>query len=155
MLDVKYLRENLEAVEERLRTRGGAVSLAGFKECDNQRRELLQEGEKLKALRNSVSEEISRIKDKSLAQDRIVEMREVSRQIKVIDEKLREVEEVLQGCLLTIPNLPHQTTPVGNSEADNVEIRKWGKIPQFEFSPKPHWEIGEALESWTSNVALV
>jgi seryl-tRNA synthetase len=146
MLDAKYLRENLDAVEERLRTRGEAVSLAGFKECDNQRRELLQEGEKLKALRNSVSDEISRIRDKSLAQDRIVEMREVSRKIKVIDEKLREVEEVLQSCLLTIPNIPHLTTPVGNSEADNVKIRKWGKIPQFAFSPKPHWEIGESLD---------
>jgi seryl-tRNA synthetase len=146
MLDAKYLRENLETVEERLRTRGGAVSLAGFRECDNHRRELLQEGEKLKALRNSVSDEISRIGDKSLAQDRIVEMREVSRKIKVIDEKLREVEETLQGCLLTIPNIPHLTTPVGNSEADNIEIRKWGEIPQFSFNPKPHWEIGESLD---------
>ncbi len=146
MLDAKYLRENLQTVEERLRTRGEGVSLAGFKECDSQRRELLQEGEKLKALRNSVSDEISRIADKSLAQDRIVEMREVSRKIKVIDERLREIEETLQGYLLTIPNVPHPTTPVGNSEADNVEIRKWGEIPQFPFSPRPHWEIGESLD---------
>jgi seryl-tRNA synthetase len=146
MLDGKFLRENLVAVEERLGTRGGTVSLDGFKKFDSQRRELLQEGEKLKALRNSVSDEISRIGDKSLAQDRILEMREVSRKIKTIDEKLREVEEFLKDCLLTIPNLPHLSTPIGNSEADNVEIRKWGEIPQFTFTPKPHWEIGESLE---------
>ncbi len=146
MLDVKYIRENLEAVEERLRTRGEAVNLSSFRAYDRQRRELLQEAEKLKALRNSVSEEISRIKDKSQAQDRISEMREVSQKIKVMDEKLREVEEALQGCLLNIPNIPHQTTPVGTSEADNVEIRKWGETPRFPFAPRPHWEIGETLD---------
>ncbi len=146
MLDAKYIRENLEEVEASLRTRGESVDLAGFREYDSRRRELLQEGEKLKALRNTVSEEISRIKDKSQAQDRIVEMREVSQKVKNIDDKLREVEETLQGCLLTIPNIPHRTTPVGKSESDNVEIRKWGEIPRFTFVPKPHWEIGEALD---------
>lgn len=146
MLDVKYIRENIEEVEARLRTRGESVDLAGFREYDRRRRELLQEGEKLKALRNTVSEEISRIKDKSQAQDRILEMREVSQKIKNIDEKLREVDESLQDCLLTIPNIPHRTTPVGKSESDNVEIRKWGEIHRFPFVPKPHWEIGEALD---------
>jgi seryl-tRNA synthetase len=146
MLDVKYIRENVEVAEEKLRTRGEAVNLSSFREYDGRRRELLQEGEKLKALRNTVSEEISRIKDKGQAQDRIKEMREVSQNIKAIDEKLREVEEALQTCLLNIPNIPHDTTPVGTSEADNVEIRKWGEIPCFNFSPKPHWEIGEDLE---------
>lgn len=146
MLDVKYLRENLESVEARLTSRGGSVSLAGFRSCDTRRRELLQECEGLKALRNTVSEEISRIKDKSQAQDRIAEMRDVSQKIKVLDEELRTIDEELQGILLTTPNIPHASTPVGASEADNVEVRRWGSIPEFSFAPKPHWEIGEALD---------
>ena len=146
MLDARYIRENLEMVEARLKTRGSGVDLAGFRQLDENRRELLQQTETLKALRNKVSDEISRIKDKSQAQDRIVEMREVSQKVKNIDDKLREVEETLQGCLLTIPNIPHRTTPVGKSESDNVEIRKWGEIPRFGFDPKPHWEIGESLD---------
>src|SRR6266496_4278575 len=146
MLDVKYIRDNLEQVEAQLKKRGESVNLGSFREYDGRRRELLQEGEALKALRNKVSEEISRIKDKSQAQERITEMREVSRKIKNIDDILREIEEGLQSYLLTIPNIPHQTTPVGVSEADNVEIRKWGEIPVYSFSPKPHWEIGESLD---------
>jgi seryl-tRNA synthetase len=146
MLDVKYIRENLEQVETQLQKRGPNVNLGSFREYDGRRRELLQEGEALKALRNKVSEEISRIKDKSLAQEPIEEMREVSRKIKIIDDTLRETEESLQSYMLTIPNVPHQTTPVGVSEADNVELRKWGKIPAFSFEPRPHWEIGESLD---------
>jgi seryl-tRNA synthetase len=146
MLDAKYIRENIEEVEAQLKKRGEAVNLGRFREHDEHRRALLQEGETLKALRNKVSEEISRIKDKSQAQERITEMREVSRKIKTIDEKLREVEDELQACLLTIPNVPHPTTPVGASEADNIEIKKWGEIPCYTFSPKPHWEIGESLD---------
>ena len=146
MLDVKYIRDNLEQVEAQLKKRGESVNLGSFREYDGRRRELLQEGEALKALRNKVSEEISRIKDKSQAQERIAEMREVSRKIKDIDDNLREIEEGLQSYMLTLPNIPHLTTPVGVSEADNVEIRKWGEIPAYSFSPKPHWEIGESLD---------
>ena len=146
MLDAKYIRENLETVEDRLKTRGEAVDLSGFRLCDTRRRELLLESETLKALRNKVSDEISRIKDKNQAQERIMEMRDVSQRIKVLDEDLKGIEEELQGYLLTIPNTPHATTPVGASEADNVEVRKWGEIPEFSFTPKPHWEIGESLD---------
>jgi seryl-tRNA synthetase len=146
MLEAKYIRENLEEVEARLRTRGESVDLSFFRQCDTRRRELLQESETMKALRNKVSDEISRIKDKSQAQDRIAEMREVSGKIKVLDEELKQVEEELQGYLLTTPNIPNATTPVGRSEADNVEIRKWGVIPEFTFEPKPHWEIAEQLD---------
>ena len=145
MLDVKYLRENLETAEARLKTRGAAVDLSGFRALDEKRRDLLQKSEELKALRNKVSEEISRIKDKSQAQDRIAEMREVSQRIKALDEELKEVEEALEGFLLTVPNIPSADTPVGASEADNVVVRNWGEPPAFPFAPKPHWEIGEAL----------
>jgi seryl-tRNA synthetase len=99
----------------------------------------------LKALRNKVSEEISRVKDKSLAQDRIAEMREVSQRIKSLDEELKEVEEALAGFLLTVPNIPSASVPVGASEGDNVVVRKWGEPAVFPFAPKPHWEIGETL----------
>ncbi|GFE56819.1 serine--tRNA ligase [Geobacter sp. AOG1] len=145
MLDVKYIRDNLELVEARLATRGGGVSLAGFRQLDERRRELLLQSETLKALRNKVSEEISRIKDKSQAQGRIAEMREVSQQVKVLDDQLRGVEEELQQILLTVPNIPHPDVPRGASEADNVEVRKWGVPPQLTFTPKPHWELGESL----------
>jgi len=145
MLDMRYIRENLDEAERRLATRGGTAYLDGFRELDERRRTLLRDSESLKALRNSVSEEISRIKDKSQAQDKILEMREVSQRIKRMDEELKQVDEELQGFLLTVPNLPHPTTPPGRSENDNVEIRTWGTPHQFPFAAKPHWEIGEEL----------
>ena len=145
MLDPKHLRENLESVEQRLATRGGAVTLGNFRELDSRRRELLREAEALKAVRNAASEEISRIKDKSQAQPRIAEMREVSAKIKTLDEELRGVDDGLLAVLLTIPNIPHESVPVGASEGDNREVRKWGEPPCFGFTPKPHWEIGEGL----------
>ena len=145
MLDSKFLRDNLETVEARLKTRGGTVDLGGFRTLETRRRELLRQSEELKALRNRVSEEISRIRDKSQAQGRIAEMREVGVRIKALDEELKGVEEALEQFLMTVPNIPSSSVPVGASEADNVEIRKWGEIPSFSFAPKPHWEIGEAL----------
>jgi seryl-tRNA synthetase len=146
MLDIKFLRDNLETVEARLKTRGEAVDLNGFRTLDARRRELLQQSEELKALRNRVSDEISRIKDKSQAQDRIAEMREVGGRIKGLDEELKGIEETLEQFLLTVPNIPYAAVPIGASEADNVEVRKWGEIPVFSFDPKPHWEIGETLD---------
>ena len=145
MLDIKNLRENLETVEARLKTRGEAVDLNGFKTLDTKRRELLQQSEELKGLRNRTSEEISRIKDKSQAQGLITEMREVGQRIKGLDDELKGIEEALELFLLTVPNIPQASVPIGASEADNVEVRKWGEIPAFSFTPKPHWEIGESL----------
>jgi seryl-tRNA synthetase len=145
MLDARFIRENMELVESRLKTRGEGINLLRFKELDTKRRELLQESESLKALRNKVSDEISRVKDKSQVQDRIVEMREVSQRIKTLDDELRGVEEELDLFLLTIPNIPHESVPVGASESDNIEVRSWGEKPGFSFLPKPHWEVGEEL----------
>jgi len=145
MLDMKFIRENLEEAESRLRTRGGSSYLDGFRELDGRRLNLLRESETLKALRNSVSDEIARIKDKSQAQDKILEMREVSQRIKGMDEELKQVDEELSGFLLTVPNLPDPTTPPGLSEHDNVQVRTFGEPGDFSFSAKPHWEIGEEL----------
>lgn len=145
MLDIKYIRENLDEAERRLRTRGGESYLDGFRELDEKRRSLLKDGEILKALRNSVSDEIGRTRDKSQVQDKILEMREVSGKIKVLDEELGLVDEQLNSLMLTIPNLPHVTTPVGTSENDNVVVRTWGEPQELAFDAKPHWDLGEDL----------
>ena len=145
MLDSKSLRDNLETVEARLKTRGGSLDLTGFRELDSRRRELLRQSEELKALRNRVSDEISKIKDKSQAQPQIAGMREVGVRIKSLDEELKGIEEGLEQSLMTMPNIPNEAVPIGVSEADNVEVRKWGEPPAFSFPAKPHWELGESL----------
>ncbi len=145
MLDMKFIRDHLDEVEKRLATRGGELSLAGFRALDERRRSLLTESERLKALKNSASEEIAKVKDKSQVQDKIVQMKEVSQQIKVLDDELKGVEEELSCLLMVLPNLPHPSTPQGRSEADNVVVRTWGEPRTFDFEPRPHWEIGEQL----------
>ncbi len=145
MLDMKFIRDHLDEAEQRLATRGGEPCLAGFRQLDERRRSLLIESETLKAQKNSVSEEISKVKDKSRVADKIAEMKTVSARIKTLDDELKTVEDELQHLLLTIPNLPHHSTPIGRSEADNVVVRSWGEPPSFSFEPKNHWEIGEQL----------
>ena len=145
MLDIKYLRENFAVAEKALATRGGAIDLSGFTTLDQQRRELLSEGETLKAEKNKVSAMIGQTKDKSQVQGEITRMKEVSAQIKKLDETLREVEDQLNQLLMGVPNIPHEKTPVGASEDDNVEIRIWGEKPSLSFQPKAHWDIGEDL----------
>ena len=145
MLDMKYIRENLDEAERRLATRGGTPYLEGFRDLDERRRALLREGESLKAVKNSVSEEIGKVKDKSQVQDKILEMREVSNRIKVLDEELKQVDDELSGVLMTVPNLPDPSTPLGISENDNVVVRSWGEPQPLAFPARPHWEIGEGL----------
>jgi seryl-tRNA synthetase len=145
MLDLKYLRENLDDSERRLATRGGELDLSAFRELDRGRRDLLGESEALKAEKNRVSAVIGQTRDKSSVQGEIARMKEVSARIKSLDEELKEVEERLQGLLLSIPNIPHERCPVGASEEENREVRRWGEVPSFDFDPKPHWELGETL----------
>jgi len=146
MLDLKYLRENLDEVERRLATRGGAVNLSAFRDLDRRRRDLLGETEALKAEKNRVSAVIGQTKDKGAVQGEITRMKEVSARIKSLDDDLKGVEEELQQLLLTVPNLPHEACPAGTNEADNREVRRWGVPRDFDFTPMPHWEIGEQLE---------
>ncbi|QOX80206.1 serine--tRNA ligase [Trichlorobacter lovleyi] len=146
MLDMKFIRENLDQAEAALATRGGNISLARFRELDEQRRKLLTESETLKALKNSVSEEIAKVKDKSTVKDKIAEMKVVSTKIKGFDDELKTVEEEFGALLMTIPNLPHPTTPVGRSEDENVVVRSWGTLPNMAFEPKPHWDLAEDLD---------
>jgi seryl-tRNA synthetase len=145
MLDIRYLRDNSDETEARLLTRGEAVGLAPFRTLDARRRELLGESEALKAERNSVSALIGRTKDKSTVQDEIVRMKMVSARVKELDDDLRQVEDELRGLLLIIPNLPDAACPVGSSEVDNPEVRRWGAPRSFEFEPQAHWDLGESL----------
>lgn len=145
MLDLKFIRENLETVEQRLQMRGGSSYLDGFRELDEKRRALMQVNEALKADRNRFSDEIAKVKDKSQVQQQIQDMRAVSQKIKEQDEELKQLDEELLGFLLTVPNLPDPSTPTGTSENDNVEVRTWGEPRQLDFAAKPHWELGESL----------
>jgi seryl-tRNA synthetase len=148
MLDIKYLRANLEDVKNRLQHRGEDLEdFDKFEELDKRRRELLVESENLKSKRNEVSQKIAQMKkDKQDAQDMIVEMREVGGMVKKLDDELRGIEEELERILLSIPNIPHESVPVGETEDDNVEARKWGEIREFDFEAKPHWDIATGLD---------
>ncbi|HKL25335.1 MAG TPA: serine--tRNA ligase, partial [Desulfuromonadales bacterium] len=145
MLDLKFLRDNLDEVERRLAARGGTVDLGAFRALDARRRGLLGEAESLKAERNQVSALIGRTKDKSQVQDEIGRMKEVSARIKQLDDELRLAEEDLTGLLLTLPNLPDPSCPIGASEEDNPEVRRWGTPRDFDFAVKAHWDLGEEL----------
>ena len=147
MLELKYTREHLGEVKEKIGRRGQTVDWERFAKLDAERREILQESEALRARRNQVSDVIAEKKKKKLeANEEITRMKEVSNRIKELETGLAEKEEALQGIMLTIPNIPHESVVVGQGEQDNPEIRKWGKIPEFSFPPKPHWDIGEALD---------
>ncbi|AKP45418.1 MULTISPECIES: serine--tRNA ligase [Bacillus] len=147
MLDIKYLRNHFEEVKERLQHRGEDLSdFEKFETLDQKRRELLTKSEQLKSKRNNVSQQIAQMKrEKQNADHLIQEMREVGDEIKELDHQLKTVEEELQQLLLSIPNIPHESVPVGDSEDDNVEIRRWGDIKTFDFEPKPHWDLADQL----------
>jgi seryl-tRNA synthetase len=147
MLDLKYLRANFTEVKEKLQHRGEDLTdLGKFEELDLKRRELIVESEQLKSRRNEVSQQVAVLKrEKQDADHLIKEMREVGDRIKVLDDELRGVEETLELLLLSIPNIPHESVPVGESEDDNVEIRKWGQVREFDFEAKPHWDLADHL----------
>ncbi|WP_300620005.1 serine--tRNA ligase [uncultured Fusobacterium sp.] len=146
MLELKFIRENREKVEEMLRNRNSNLTLDEFFQLDDQRREILGEVEALKQKRNAESNEIARLKkEKQDATTLIEEMGKVSAQIKELDTKLAEVEEKLTYIQMTIPNMYQDGTPVGEDENANVEIRRWGTPREFTFEPKAHWDIGEDL----------
>ncbi|MFD1427174.1 seryl-tRNA synthetase [Kroppenstedtia sanguinis] len=148
MLDLKVLRQDLEQVRKRLEHRGEDISgLDRVTRLDEHRRELLRETEQLKNRRNVVSKEVARKKKAGEeAADTIAEMRHVGDRIKKLDEEVRQVEQELDHVLLTLPNLPHESVPIGESEEDNQPVRHWGEVPQWSFKPKPHWELGIELD---------
>jgi len=146
MLDKRYLRENLEAVKERLELRGEGLKIDRFKEFDDKRRTLLQEAEALKERRNTVSHEIGALKKKGEdAESLMEEMRGVSTKIKTLDREIGEVEADLSDLLLLIPNLPNEAVPQGADESDNRVLRTWHTPREFTFTPLEHTDIGTAL----------
>lgn len=147
MLDVKILRSEFSRVEQSLKNRGKSLDLiADFPKLDARRRELLQESESLKNRRNTVSAEVARLKkNRENADELILEMREVSDKIKAMDEEVRELEASIAELTLAIPNIPHESVPVGASEEDNVEVRRWSEPAAFDFEPKAHWEVAQNL----------
>jgi len=146
MLEIKFVRQNLELVRDSLENRGQKNALKGFVECDSRRRAILLEVEKLKHQRNSASERIAKIKrDGKDPADLIAEMKAVSEKIKNLDGELAQEERTLRSVLMGIPNLPHTSVPVGGDEEDNLIIKTVGELPHFDFEPLAHWEIGERL----------
>ncbi|WP_280772255.1 serine--tRNA ligase [Salipaludibacillus daqingensis] len=148
MLDVKLLRNQFDEVKEKLAQRNEDISaLDTFSDLDEKRRQTIQEVEELKSRRNKVSQEISQMKrDKKDASSVIEEMQQVSTEIKKLDDQLREVDEELNHLLLRIPNIPHESAPIGADEEDNEEIRKWGDIRSFSFEKKAHWDLATDLD---------
>ena len=146
MLDPRFVRESIQVVRDRLRERGVAHDLSEFLKADATRRRLLTEVEQLKHRRNALSEEVGQRKRQGRdASDIIAQTRALGDRIKQLDEEVRRCEEQIESVLLTVPNLPHESVPVGRDSSDNVQVRRWGEPPRLDFVPRPHWEVGQAL----------
>lgn len=147
MLEIKFVRQNLPEIQKALTNRGETVDFDSFKACDAKRREILLEIENLRHRRNVVSEQIAEMKKKGENTDSIVlEMREVSSKIKILDNALAENDEIINEILLGLPNLPHESVTVGKDESDNPVVKQFGEPPAFDFEPRPHWDIGKNLK---------
>ena len=148
MLELRFTRENLELVKEKTRLRGVEDSrIEDFEAVDIQRRELLAELESLRNNRKNVSSQIADLKKQNHdAEALILAMREAGERIKNLEKQVSKIEENLQDIVMGIPNLCHDSVPVGKDDTDNVELKKWGQIPKFSFEPKAHWDIGEKLD---------
>ena len=144
MHDLSYFRDHLDVFADMAKKRCMTLDLDGFGALDKERRELITATEQLKAQRNKASDEIARLKkQKQNADGLIAEMKQVSDRIKAADERITYLDATQRELLLTIPNVPHSSVPVGHSAAENVEVRRWGTPPKFDFPAKPHWEVGE------------
>ena len=147
MLDLKFVRENIEAVRQMLADRHIEADLDRLVELDTRWRENLTYTQSLKAHQNKVSQEIGQLKKEKLdATETIAEMRELSQKIKELTPEANGMKAEVDAILLTIPNMPEASTPVGIGEEDNIEIKTWGELPNFGFELKPHWEIAEGLD---------
>ncbi len=151
MLDLNFVRANLELVEERLRARGldPATLLGDFRELDRERRARITQAESLQAQRNKLSQEVARSRKAGAEAAQVAAVMDQTRELKQETEELErsatQAEEAMRKLLIAIPNLPQDSVPLGKSEADNVEVLRWGQQPAFDFAPKPHWELGESL----------
>ena len=146
MLDIKTIRQNIDLVRTALKNRGTQMDLDVLIDLDARRRALIQEAEELKAKRNQFSSQMAKGKgeggDFEAAK---IEMRQMSERIKAIDVELKDAEDAVSRFIMEIPNIPHESVPVGTSSDDNPVVRVWGEKPTFPFTPKEHWEVGESL----------
>jgi seryl-tRNA synthetase len=144
MHDLGYFREHLDVFADMAKKRNMALDLGAFRELDKERRELITSTEQLKAQRNKANDEIARLKKEKQNADALIgEMKQVSERIKQADERIAQLDATQRELLLTIPNVPHSSVPVGRGAEDNVEVRRWGAPPKLDFQAKPHWEVGE------------
>lgn len=147
MIDPKILREKKEVIIEGLKKRGVEIDMDALFSADEKRRKLIQESEKMKSERNKLSNEIARLRKSGTdAGDKIHHLRDLGKNIEGLEQELRIVEKEWEDRLLVIPNVPHESVPVGTSDADNREVKIWGEKPSFDFEPLPHWDIGEKLD---------
>ena len=148
MLDLGFVRGNLEKVEEKLRARGAdpAALLGDFRTLDQRRRDAITQAEQLKAKRNELSQKVGALKKAGEDATAVMEeTRALKEKLDELDKSAAELDEQMRLSLARIPNLTRDEVPTGTSEADNVTVKTWGDLPKFSFEPKPHWEIGEAL----------
>jgi len=165
VLDIKFVRENLELVKKAIRDRGypvydddimpdlsgenigGGLYFRQFTENEEKRRKVLKEAEELRNKRNVVSEEIARLKSKKQDVKHLIEeMKGVANRIKAYDEEIKTFEQTMNEFLMHVPNIPHESVPLGKDETENIEVRKWGEPRNFDFEPLNHWDIGEILD---------
>jgi len=147
MLDARYLRDNIDMVKKALSDRGYELDLREFLENEEKRRSLLKISEEFRNKRNVVSEEIAHLKSKKEDASKLIEeMKKVSDTIKEYDEKINVIQKSLNDFLLNIPNIPHESVPIGKDETENLEIKRWDEPRQFDFEPLNHWDIGVMLD---------
>src|SRR5690348_12039160 len=146
MHDLGFFRSNFEKIAERLATRGAVTGLDRFRELDQRRRAAITDAEELKARRNAESAEIARLRKAGTdTTERQQQVREIGNRIAALDEQIKALDESFRELLAGIPNLPHESVPVGRSADDNVEVRRCGEPPKFDFEPKAHWDLGPEL----------
>jgi len=145
MHDLSYFREHLDEFAEMARKRNTALDLDGFRSLDKERRQLITENDQRKAQRNKASDEIARrIKAGEEVAGVTSDLKKLSTEIKEADERIAQLNAKQRELLLIIPNIPHKSVPFGQGAEGNVEVRRWGTPPKFDFQPRPHWEVGEA-----------
>ena len=146
MLEIKFVRQNKPKVQKALLMRGETVDIETFLNYDDERRAVLLEIEELRRRRNLVSQQIASMKKDGDDTDAfVIEMREVSNKIKDLDKSLSETEEKIYKILMELPNIPHESVPIGKDSSENPVVKQFGKQPEFEFTPAPHWTLGENL----------
>jgi seryl-tRNA synthetase len=147
LLDLKFVRTHTELVKESLANRNNDFDLEQLLAWDEERRKIIAEGEKLKSRRNTLSEEVGRLKgQKQDASTQIQEVKEISTRIKEMDQQLEDLDRKVESGIMGIPNIPHESVPVGKDESDNLVVCLEGEPPDFDFEPLAHWDIGEALD---------